>query len=81
MMVSKYLTALASKLIALCKYLIQNNTGLNMNKKIVCVFLFISFSTAQLADIKSSYKDLTDAVEYAYQNNLNVLIEDFTGVG
>ena len=81
MMVSKYLTALASKLIALCKYLIQNNTGLNMNKKIGCVFLFISFSTAQLVDIKSSYKDLTDAVEYAYQNNLNVLIEDFTGVG
>ena len=80
-MVSKYLTALASKLIALCKYLIQNNTGLNMNKKIACVFLFISFLTAQLVDIKSSYKDLTDAVEYAYQNNLNVLIEDFTGVG
>tara|TARA_Y100000816_G_scaffold239386_1_gene185706 strand:+ start:326 stop:484 length:159 start_codon:yes stop_codon:yes gene_type:complete len=52
-----------------------------MIKKIVCAFLFISFSTAQLADIKSSYKDLTDAVEYAYQNNLNVLIEDFTGVG
>jgi len=52
-----------------------------MNKKIVSVFFFISFSTAQLIDIKSSYKDLTDAVEYAYQNNLNVLIEDFTGVG
>ena len=81
MMVSKYLTALASKLIPLCKYLFQNNTGLSMNKKIVCAFLFVSFSTAQLVDIKSSYKDLTDAVEYAYQNNLNVLIEDFTGVG
>ena len=81
MMVSKYLTPLASKLIALCKYLIQNKTGLNMNKKTVCVFLFISFSTGQLVDIKSSHKDLTDAVEYAYQNNLNVLIEDFTGVG
>ena len=52
-----------------------------MNKKIVFTLLSISFSTAQLVDIKSSYKDLTDAVEYAYQNNLNVLIEDFTGVG
>ncbi len=81
MMVLKYLTALASKSKALCKYLFQKNKGLNMIKKIVCAFLFISFSTAQLADIKSSYKDLTDAVEYAYQNNLNVLIEDFTGVG
>ena len=81
MMVLNYLTALASEFIALCKYLFKNNTGLIMNKKIVCAFLFISFSTAQLVDIKSSYKDLTDAVEYAYQNNLNVLIEDFTGVG
>ena len=52
-----------------------------MNKKIVRAFLLISFSTAQLVDINSSYKELTDAVEYAYQNNLNVLIEDFTGVG
>ncbi len=52
-----------------------------MNKKIVCTFLFISFSTGQLVDYKSSYKNLTDAVEFAYQNNLNVLIEDFTGVG
>lgn len=81
MMVLKYLTALASEFVALCKYFFQKNTGLNMNKKIVSVFFFISFSTAQLIDIKSSYKDLTDAVEYAYQNNLNVLIEDFTGVG
>jgi len=52
-----------------------------MNKKIVCTFLFISFSAGQLVDYKSSYKNLTDAVEFAYQNNLNVLIEDFTGVG
>jgi len=52
-----------------------------MNKKIVCTFLFISFSEGQLVDYKSSYKNLTDAVEFAYQNNLNVLIEDFTGVG
>ena len=52
-----------------------------MNKKIVCTFLFISFSTGQLVDVQSSYKDLIDAVEYAYQNNLNVVIEDFTGVG
>ncbi len=81
MMVLKYLTALAFKSITLCKYLFQNNTGLKMNKKIVCAFLFISFSTAQLVDIKRSYRDLTDAAEYAYQNNLNVLIEDFTGVG
>ena len=81
MMVLKYLTALASNPIAICKYLFQNNTGLKMNKKIVCAFLFISFSTAKLVDIKRSYKDLTEAVEYAYQNNLNVLIEDFTGVG
>jgi len=80
-MVLKYLTALASEFVALCKYFLQKNTGLNMNKRIVSVFFFISFSTAQLIDIKSSYKDLTDAVEYAYQNNLNVLIEDFTGVG
>ena len=81
MMVLKYLTALASKSISLCKYFFQNNTGLNMNKKVVSAFLFISFLTAQLVDIKSSYKNLTNAVEYAYQNNLNVLIEDFTGVG
>lgn len=80
-MVLKYLIALAFSSISLCKYLFQNNTGLKMNKKIVCAFLFISFSTAQLVDIKRSYKDLTDAVEYAYQNNLNVIIEDFTGVG
>ena len=81
MMVLKYLTALASKSIGLCKYLFQKSIGSNMNKKILCAFLFISFSTAQLVDIKSSYKDLNDAVEYAYQNNLNVLVEDFTGVG
>ena len=52
-----------------------------MNKKIVCTFLFISLSEGQLVDYKSSYKNLTDAVEFAYPNNLNVLIEDFTGVG
>ena len=81
MMVSKYLTALASKLIALCKYLIQNNKGLNMNKKIICAILLISSSTGQLLENNSSYKNLNDAVRFAYQNKLNVLIEDFTGVG
>ena len=72
---------LASKPIAKKLYFSKRNTGLNMNKKIVCTFLFISFSAGQLIDYKSSYKNLTDAVEFAYQNNLNVLIEDFTGVG
>ena len=72
---------LASKSIAKKLYYSKRNTDLNMNKKIVCTFLFISFSTGQLVDYKSSYKNLTDAVEFAYQNNLNVLIEDFTGVG
>ena len=81
MMVLKYLIVLASKIIALCKYLFLKISGLNMNKKIAYAFLFISFSTGQLVDVQSSYKDLIDAVEYAYQNNLNVLIEDFTGVG
>ena len=72
---------LASKPLAKKLYFSKRNTVLNMNKKIVCTFLFISFSTGQLVDYKSSYKNLTDAVEFAYQNNLNVLIEDFTGVG
>ena len=72
---------LASKPIAKKLYFSKRNTGLNMRKKIVCTFLFISFSAGQLVDYKSSYKNLTDAVEFAYQNNLNVLIEDFTGVG
>ena len=72
---------LASKSIAKKLYFSKRNTGLNMNKKIVCTLFFISFSTGQLVDYKSSYKNLTDAVEFAYQNNLNVLIEDFTGVG
>tara|TARA_B100001769_G_C22045249_1_gene561759 strand:- start:735 stop:956 length:222 start_codon:yes stop_codon:yes gene_type:complete len=72
---------LASKSIAKKLYYSKRNTDLNMNKKIVCTFLFISFSEGQLVDYKSSYKNLTDAVEFAYQNNLNVLIEDFTGVG
>ena len=40
----------------------------------------VKYNLPSLAD-KSSYKNLTDAVEFAYQNNLNVLIEDFTGVG
>ena len=52
-----------------------------MNKKIICSLIFISCSTAQIVDSKSPHKDLTDAVEFAYQNKLNVLIEDFTGVG
>tara|TARA_S200000501_G_scaffold366057_1_gene400329 strand:- start:1075 stop:1296 length:222 start_codon:yes stop_codon:yes gene_type:complete len=72
---------LASKPLAKKLYFSKRNTGLNMNKKIVCNFLFISFSAGQLVDYKSSYKNLTNAVEFAYQNNLNVLIEDFTGVG
>ena len=72
---------LASKPIVKKLYFSKRDKCLNMNKKIVCNFLFISFSAGQLVDYKSSYKNLTDAVEFAYQNNLNVLIEDFTGVG
>ena len=52
-----------------------------MNKKVICVILLISSSAGQLFDDHSSYKDLSDAVRFAYQNRLNVLIEDFTGVG
>ena len=52
-----------------------------MNKKIICAILLISSSTGQLLENNSSYKNLNDAVRFAYQNKLNVLIEDFTGVG
>ena len=51
-----------------------------MNKKVICGILLISFSNGQLFDDNSSYKSLNDAVKFAYQNKLNVLIEDFTGV-
>mgnify|MGYP000135290147 FL=1 len=52
-----------------------------MNKKIICAILLISLSNGQLLENNSSYKNLNDAVRFAYQNKLNVLIEDFTGVG
>ena len=52
-----------------------------MDKKLICAILLISSSAGQLSDDHSSYKDLSDAVRFAYQNRLNVLIEDFTGVG
>ena len=52
-----------------------------MNKKVICVILLISSSAGQLSDDQVSYKDLNDALKFAYQNKLNVLIEDFTGVG
>ena len=52
-----------------------------MNKKVTCAILLISSLAGQLFDDHSSYKDLDDAVKFAYQNKLNVLIEDFTGVG
>ena len=81
MMVLKYLTVLASKSIV-CKIIFfKANIGLSMNKTFFCAFLFISILKGQLVDNKTLYKDLTGAVKYAYQNNLNVLIEDFTGVG
>jgi len=52
-------------------------------KKIFKIFTFISLITlsyAQGLDKKSVFYNLGDAVEYAHQMNLNVLIEDFTGV-
>ena len=52
-----------------------------MDKKLIFVILLISSLAGQLFDDHSSYKDLNDAVKFAYQNKLNVLIEDFTGVG
>lgn len=52
-----------------------------MNKKVICAILLISSSAGQLFDDHNSYKNLDDAVKFAYQNRLNVLIEDFTGVG
>ena len=52
-----------------------------MDKKFICVILLISSSAGQLSDDHNPYKDLNDAVKFAYQNRLNVLIEDFTGVG
>ena len=52
-----------------------------MDKKFTCVILLISSSAGQLFDDHNSYKDLNDALRFAYQNRLNVLIEDFTGVG
>ena len=52
-----------------------------MNNKVICVILSISSSAGQLFDDHNPYKDLNDAVRFAYQNRLNVLVEDFTGVG
>ena len=52
-----------------------------MDKKLIFVILLISSFAGQLFDDHNSYKDLNDAVKFAYQNKLNVLIEDFTGVG
>ena len=52
-----------------------------MNEKVICVILLISSSAGQLFDDHNSYKDLNDAVKFANQNSLNVIKDDFTGVG
>ena len=52
-----------------------------MNKRVICAILLISSLAGQLFDGHSTYKNLNDAVKFAYQNRLNVIIEDFTGVG
>jgi len=52
-------------------------------KKIFKIFSFVSLITlsyAQGLDKKAVFYNLGDAVEYAHQRNLNVMIEDFTGV-
>ena len=48
--------------------------------KILCYFLLISSFFGQRVDDHAALDDLNDVVSFAYQNNLNVLIEDFTGV-
>ena len=48
--------------------------------KILCYFLLISSFFGQRVDDHATLDDLNDVVSFAYQNNLNVLIEDFTGV-
>ena len=43
--------------------------------------LLISFVFGQRVDDNVALDHLNDVVSFAYQNNLNVLVEDFTGVG
>ena len=49
--------------------------------RISCYFLLISFVFGQRVDDNVVLDDLNDVLGFAYQNNLNVLVEDFTGVG
>ena len=49
--------------------------------KILYYFLLIPFIAGQRVDDNVASDDLIDVVSFAYQNNLNVLVEDFTGVG
>jgi len=51
---------------------------MNMPFKFLSFLIFISMTFAQR--IKDQVV-LNDAIHFAHQNNLNVLIEDFTGVG
>ncbi len=53
-------------------------------KEFLRVFYFfniISIVLSQNIEKNVVLNDLNEAVYFAHQNNLNVLIEDFTGVG
>ena len=49
--------------------------------RIFYCLIFIAFGFSQRNEDQAFLNDLNDAIHFAYQNNLNVLIEDFTGVG
>jgi len=54
---------------------------MNMSFKLLSFLIFISMVFAQRIEDQVLLNDLNDAIHFAHQNNLNVLIEDFTGVG
>ena len=54
---------------------------MKMPFKLLPLFIFISMIFAQRIEDQVVLNDLNDAIHFAHQNNLNVLIEDFAGVG
>ena len=52
-----------------------------MSREIICGILLSSLSMGQFVDDNGSYKNLTDAIKFAYKNNLNAAIVNFTGFG
>tara|TARA_Y100001958_G_C21073388_1_gene432146 strand:+ start:346 stop:504 length:159 start_codon:yes stop_codon:yes gene_type:complete len=52
-----------------------------MSREIIFDILLSSLLMGQFVDDNGSYKNLTDAIKFAYENNLNAAIVNFTGFG